>query len=86
MSNYTQPDQPSPQTSQDPESSGFSIALPLPTDIAISLVTLPMLAAVVSSQLLAHTLQQIGDSSEELFRGDRLPSLPLLRATAKALL
>lgn len=38
-----------------------------------------MLAAVVSSQMVAHTLRQLGESSEELFRGDRLPTLPLLK-------
>jgi hypothetical protein len=94
MSNYTQSDQPSSdttnqpssQTASNPESSRLSIALPIPTDIAISLATLPMLAAIISSQLLADTLKQLGDSSEELFRGDRLPSLPLLKATTKALI
>ncbi|MEM8505949.1 MAG: hypothetical protein AAF716_22705 [Cyanobacteria bacterium P01_D01_bin.1] len=87
MSSYTQPDQPSNQpvnqpstrTSTDPESSSFSVALPLPIDIAIGLATLPMLAIVISSQLAAHALTQLGDSSEELFRGDRLPTLPLLK-------
>ena len=82
MRNYTQLDrhsnQPSSKVLDDPENPGLAIALPLPTEIALSLAMLPMLAVLVSSQLASRTLHELGSNSEELFRGSRLPTLPLL--------
>ncbi|MGB3788063.1 MAG: hypothetical protein WA949_08635 [Phormidesmis sp.] len=82
MSDYTQFDRHShqlpSQTTDSVESSDLAIALPLPTDIVISLAMLPLLAALVSSQAAIRTLSELGSSSEELFRGSRLPTLPLL--------
>ncbi len=90
MSDYTQSDRQSHQSpfqSADQEainleSPDLAIALPLPTNIAISLAMLPMLAVLVSSQVAIRTASQLGSSSEELFRGDRLPTLPLLSPLA----
>jgi len=87
MSRYTQPTHPpnqaanqSPsQTPAGPEDSGFSVALPLSADIAIGLATLPMLAAVLSSQMATRALIELGEHSQELFRGSQLPTLPLLK-------
>ncbi len=82
MSDYTQPDsssnQPSSQSVDNPENPGPKLVLPLPTELVISLTMLPMLAVLVSGQVAVRTLGQIGSSSEELFRGTRLPTLPLL--------
>ncbi len=55
-----------------------SISLPVPISLLISLASAPLLAALISGRTAAHSLIQIGISSEEIFRGDRLPTLPLL--------
>ncbi len=47
----------------------------LPVQIAIGLATVPVLGLLVGSRLVAAGLQTVGDWSEELWRGDRLPSL-----------
>lgn len=56
------------------ESSINSLTL-LPAQVAIGLATVPVLGLLVGSRLLASGLQTVGDWSEELWRGDRLPSL-----------
>ncbi|MEL6161210.1 MAG: hypothetical protein AAFR18_18530 [Cyanobacteria bacterium J06627_32] len=57
----------------------ISFRSPLDPNWTISLSTLPLLALLVSGQLIAEGMTQLGQSSEELFRGERLPSLPLLK-------
>ncbi|HTL89509.1 MAG TPA: hypothetical protein VL134_08905 [Leptolyngbya sp.] len=47
----------------------------LDPDIALSLATAPVLIVVLGGTAIAHTLQDLGTMSEELFRGDRLPRL-----------
>lgn len=47
----------------------------LSTEILIGLATAPLLAALLGSKALAEAAQRIGQASEELFRGDRLPVL-----------
>ena len=54
------------------------LSLPIPTDLAVSLASAPLLLTVVVGQALLSQLIQLGVESEELFRGDRLPLLPLL--------
>jgi len=58
-----------------PEYNAFSRPNKLPVEIVIGLVTAPMLVALVGSRVASNALQDIGRWSEELFRGDRLPSL-----------
>lgn len=41
----------------------------------ISLTTGPLLVALVGGKILADAAQDLGQLSEELFRGDRLPLL-----------
>ncbi len=41
----------------------------------LSLTTGPLLLAVLTSRTLASLMQEIGQASEEIFRGDRLPVL-----------
>jgi hypothetical protein len=48
-----------------------------PTDLWLSLLTPPLLVGIIGLRTLADTLQQLGLASEELFRGDRLPSLSI---------
>ena len=49
--------------------------------MAISLGTLPLIALVAAGHIVADGLIELGQASEELFRGERLPSLPLMKAT-----
>jgi hypothetical protein len=47
----------------------------LPIDLLVSMATIPMVAGLVGTQVLAQVAQQLGQMSEEVFRGDRLPLL-----------
>lgn len=51
---------------------------PAPSQGAIGLVTPPVLGLILSSRILSEALIWLGQQSEEVFRGDRLPSLPLM--------
>lgn len=48
--------------------------------LLVSLATGPFLLGLVAGRALEHLLQDLGKASEELFRGDRLPVLPLEEA------
>ncbi|MBD2120199.1 hypothetical protein [Trichocoleus sp. FACHB-262] len=41
----------------------------------LSLATVPLLAFLLSGKALAECVQELGQMSEELFRGDRLPNI-----------
>lgn len=56
----------------------LSVQLPIATELLISLSSLPLVSFLAIGQATASTLTEIGQASEELFRGDRLPSLPLM--------
>ncbi|MEP6518528.1 hypothetical protein [Microcoleus vaginatus] len=49
--------------------------LPVPSDILLSLVALPMLGGLVVAKAAAEFVSSIGVESEEVFRGSRLPVL-----------
>jgi hypothetical protein len=49
--------------------------LPVPSDILLSLVTLPMLGGLVAVGAAAEFVASISIESEEVFRGSRLPVL-----------
>jgi hypothetical protein len=49
----------------------------LPTGILLSLSTAPFLLALLGSRAITRVLQEAGQASEELFRGDRLPVLKI---------
>jgi len=53
------------------------------TRLLVSLATGPFLLGLVAGRALEHLLQDLGKASEELFRGDRLPVLPLEEAGRK---
>ncbi|HEY9710013.1 MAG TPA: hypothetical protein V6D48_17535 [Oculatellaceae cyanobacterium] len=48
---------------------------PIPTDFLLSLATGPLLLGVLATEAVCSWLQATGMSSEEVFRGDRLPLL-----------
>lgn len=47
----------------------------IPQQVLLQLSTGPALMAMLSGKAVAETLQSIGQASEEVFRGDRLPVL-----------
>ncbi len=49
----------------------------LPLDLALSAATVPLLLGLIGTKLVARTVIELGQASEELFRGDRLPLLNL---------
>jgi hypothetical protein len=52
----------------------------IPTPLLVSLATPPVLCALVAGRALTRAIIDLGLSSEEVFRGDRLPVLPFLKA------
>lgn len=48
-----------------------------PSKLLLSCATIPALAGLIGWRALGEVSQQVGLASEELFRGDRLPNLPL---------
>lgn len=57
----------SPESSQPPH--------PIWIQVAIAGATLPLLGALTLGDWLGHSVGLLGDVSEELLRGDRLPIL-----------
>ncbi|MGF1478133.1 MAG: hypothetical protein ACFB4I_01395 [Cyanophyceae cyanobacterium] len=55
----------------------------LAADLALSLATGPFLLGLVALGSVADLLQELGQTSEEMFRGDRLPILPVPEAPPK---
>jgi hypothetical protein len=47
----------------------------VPTKIMVGLGTVPLLFVLVGSRTLAEMMTSMGQASEEIFRGDRLPVL-----------
>lgn len=47
----------------------------VPTQILLSLSTFPLLLLLVGSKVLTKAIDELGQASEEIFRGDRLPIL-----------
>jgi hypothetical protein len=47
------------------------------SDILISLATAPLLITLVGGKALAEFMKEVGQASEEIFRGDRLPVLQI---------
>ena len=45
-------------------------------EMALGAATVPLLLGTVSALSLGRIFQGLGEASEELFRGDRLPVLP----------
>lgn len=72
--------EPDSSTSQSSRSSSSRFKI-VPVDLLISLVTPPLLLGILSSHAAALALHQLGQVSEELFRGDRLPVLGRLDIT-----
>jgi hypothetical protein len=49
----------------------------LPAKLLLSLGTAPLLVGLIAGKALADVMREIGQTTEELFRGDRLPVLKI---------
>lgn len=47
----------------------------VPTTLLLSLGTIPVLAFLLGSKAILQAMRELGEASEEIFRGDRLPVL-----------
>ncbi len=47
----------------------------LSADVVLSLATLPLILGLLGAKNIYQALQSLGQASEEIFRGDRLPLL-----------
>lgn len=47
----------------------------VPTALLLSLGTIPVLALLVGGKAVLQVMREVGEASEEIFRGDRLPIL-----------
>jgi len=56
-----------------------SVKLPiqLPIGVLLSLSTAPFLCLLLGSRAMAAAMRELGQTSEELFRGERLPILKI---------
>jgi hypothetical protein len=50
-------------------------SLPNPATLWVSLATVPLLLGILAAHSLAENLKELGQASEEIFRGERLPIL-----------
>ncbi|GAB4381348.1 MAG: hypothetical protein Kow00121_39680 [Elainellaceae cyanobacterium] len=48
-----------------------------PTQILLSFSTAPLLLLLIGSKVLASFMKDMGQTTEEVFRGDRLPILKI---------
>ena len=64
--------------------SGLNLVLfSIPQDILLQLGTATVLVALLGGKAFFETLQAIGQASEEVFRGDRLPVLNPIETESK---
>jgi hypothetical protein len=49
--------------------------LKIPTEVLLSVATVPLVLGLLGSRALANLFRDLGQASEEIFRGDRLPIL-----------
>lgn len=47
----------------------------VPTPLLLSLGTIPVLAVLIGGKAILQAMRELGEASEEIFRGDRLPVL-----------
>jgi hypothetical protein len=63
--------------SNSPETTGVKLLFfSIPSEVLLQLGTGSLLLGLVGGKAVAQAARAIGQASEELFRGDRLPVLP----------
>ncbi len=66
----------SPENSNDSAQTGLNLGLlTIPQSILLQMGTTSLIVLVLAQKTATETLNAIGQASEELFRGDRLPIL-----------
>lgn len=66
----------SPVNDHPSSDSGLNLALfTIPQSFLLQVGTVSILLLVLASKTAAESIQALGEASEELFRGDRLPIL-----------
>ncbi len=63
------------ESSNTPSNQQPSPKMVVPVDLLISLATVPLVVGLVGTKALTQIAQELGQLSEEVFRGDRLPLL-----------
>jgi len=66
---------PYPSSSPAESHTAPTAKLPLPSDVVLSLLMPPLLLTLVGERLGARLLQDVGQLSEQLYQGVRLPTL-----------
>ena len=67
----------SPINQQSSQNSGLNLVLfSIPQSFLLQIGTGSILLLLTTGKLQSRALESIGEASEELFRGDRLPILP----------
>lgn len=56
--------------------------LKISSELLLGLATAPLLVGLLASKALAELVQDLGQASEEVFRGDRLPVLDFSATSA----
>ena len=79
----TQPNSATPLSSQEAaqkDEASFSLDIPWPiaTQITLGMGTLAVVTLTQAGRAVSQAMMQLGLSREALFRGDRLPSRPLM--------
>lgn len=71
-------------SSQKNSDNGLNLILfSIPQDVLLPLGTVTVLVALLGGKAFFETLQAIGQASEEVFRGDRLPVLNPVETESK---
>ena len=59
-----------------PQKETFNVSQAIiPTEMLVSLATGPLLLGILCGKASIELLQGLGEASEEVFRGDRLPAI-----------
>ncbi|MCL1473311.1 hypothetical protein [Argonema antarcticum] len=59
-----------------PQKETFNVSQAIiPTEMLVSLATGPLLLGILCGKASIELLQALGEASEEVFRGDRLPAI-----------
>jgi hypothetical protein len=71
-----------PTTQQSTDNSGLNLVLfSIPQSLLLQLGSASILLLLTTGKVSVKALESLGQASEELFRGDRLPILPFPDAT-----
>ena len=56
----------------------------MPTKILLSLSTAPLLLILIGGKALTELVKEVGQATEEVFRGDRLPILKISNTESRS--